>query len=244
MAVAYETSLTPANVTFAEAGEAETVNFNAGTGSDRILLVFVLWRDRGNTITSVTYAGDGMTPAGAQLTSDIISGRLYYLLNPDPNANDIVVTISAGGGGDSLGQISAWVGNGAGGISGYQSGSGSGSSANIVTSLSSPVTSASGDRVVAFHITQNDTNNITATPTNYTERQDGNNGAGYSSEFGDADGAATVDPQATWSNGAFLVRWVAAGINITAAGGGGGGGTMGFITNNLRPNAFAPGLAR
>lgn len=248
MAVAYETSLVPASVTFAEAGEVETVSgFNAGSGSDRILFVFVQWRERGNTISGITYGGAALTSAGSKVTDPtaFVSGQLWYRVGPASGSNDIVITIGASSGGDSIGYVSALVVNGAGGVSGYQSGNGNGSSANIVSSLSSAVTSAVGDRVVTFHATYNESANVAATPTNYTERQDAADGFGNSVEFGDADGAASVSPSATWDNSAFEIKWVAVGINATATGGGGGPtGTMGFITNNMRPNAFAPGLAR
>lgn len=216
MAVVYETSLAPVGVTFDAAGEAETVNFNAGTGSNRCLIVAVCWRDFTSTISGVTYNSVAMTSVGSMVTDAThnLHGHLWRLHNPASGANDIVVTMGAGTG-NSVALIAAWVANGVDSstpVDGYTTNNGSGSSANIVSSVT--VSSATNDRVAVFHATFNETNNISATPTNYTERQDAGNGAGLTMEFGDADGAGSIASSATWSNGAFLVSWVALGINL------------------------------
>jgi hypothetical protein len=222
--MAYETSLTPIGVTFNQAGETETHAFDAGSGANRVLVVGVVWRDQSNTISGVTYNGVAMTSLGAKVTEDArTSMQLWRLANPASGSNNIAVTMGAGDN-NSGGVIGAWVGNGADvsgtPVDGYQTGQGNASTANVVSSLGTPVSSAAGDRVVAFFGQFNESANLTATAANYTERQDGNDGAGISLTYGDADGAATVDPQATWSNGAFLVRWVAMGLNVNAAAGG------------------------
>ena len=225
MAVAYETSLTPAAVSFLAAGEAETVAFNAGTGADRVLLVAVLWRERSNVISGVTYNGVAMTAVAAKTTENaFVSMQIWRLANPASGSNDIVVTMGAGdNSSDAL--IGAWVGNTtdtATPVDGLQIGQGTASTASIVSSLSSAVTSAVGDMVVPVFGQANSTANISATATNYTERQDADNGSGFTLTFGDAAGAATVNPSATWNNGAYSVSWIGMGVNVNAAAGGGG----------------------
>lgn len=226
MAIAYETSLAPATVSFPSAGGSQTVSFNAGTGSNRVLLVAVSYRERTNDITGVTYGGVAMTSAGAEATGgdETCACHLWYLAGPASGTNDIVATSSASGAGDATGQISAWVANGVDQttpVSGYTSGTGSGSTANIVSSRT--ITSETNDVAVVFHATYNTTANVAATPSGYTERQDAANSAGVSTSFGDAAGAASVATSATWDNGAFTVSWCAVGVSVNPAAAAGGG---------------------
>ena len=81
--------------------------------------------------------------------------------------------------------------------------------AELAVSAPGAITSATDDLIASFHVTQNGVGNITATPTNYTERRDTADGGGFSQEFGDAAGAASVTTSATWSNGATSVSWCA-----------------------------------
>ena len=97
-------------------------------------------------------------------------------------------------------------------ISGYASNSGTGSSANIVSSVT--VSSAINKRVVVWHATGNADGNIHATATNYTERQDTDNGNATTLQFGDAAGASSIATSATWDNGAFAVDWIALGSSV------------------------------
>jgi hypothetical protein len=220
MAVAYENSLTPITVTFAAAGETETHAFDAGTGSNRVLLVTIFWRDNDDsTISGVTYNGVAMTELAAKTRSaQNLAGHMWRLANPASGSNNIAVTMAADAG-DSTGMITAWVGNGCDivttPVDSYAANSGTGSTANIVSSVT--VSGDNGDRIVSFHYTFNLDGNITATPTGYTERQDTASGGGHSTELGDANGSASLDSQATWSNGAFAVSWVALGVNVNQA---------------------------
>lgn len=236
MAVAYETSLAPITVTFDAAGEFETHAFDAGSGANRALIVFVSWRDRSNTITSITYAGAALTSLGAQETNGVITGQIWGRADPASGSNNIVVTMGAGSGTSSA-QIGAWVANGtdiAGTtFDGFQGDNGTASTANIV-SAPGAVTSAVDDMVATFHATLNGSGNIAVTTsTGYTERQDAATGGGFSQQFGDAAGAASVTTSATWDNGAFAVNWIAFAVNVNATGGGGGTAVPVFV-NNLR----------
>lgn len=225
MAVAYETSLPiAANITFAAAGETENVAFDAGSGSDRVLLVHIFWRDNDNrTITGVTYNGVAMSTAatGAKVTINNRSAQLWALANPASGSNTIAVTMGAGGG-DSQAIICAWVGNTADvsgtPVDGYTSNTGSGSTAAAVSSVT--ISSAADDRVVVFHSIVNDVGPWTATPTNYTERQDGaDSNYNLCTSLGDANGAASVATSATWNNGADGWNWIALGVNINQSAG-------------------------
>lgn len=219
MAIAYETSTTPQATILVAAGGTNNVTCAMGSGTDRVALVAVHWRDRGNNVTGVTINGTSMTAAGAQVTNgnDLDSARLFYLVSPTSGSQTVAVTYSAGEI-DSLAQVSCWVASGVDQttpISNYASNFGSGAGASIVSSVT--ITSATNNLAAAFHSTWNTTAVITATPTNYTERQDGDDASGCSAEFGDAAGAASVATSATWSNGAYTVSWVALGINVNAA---------------------------
>jgi len=219
MAVAYVASLAPTAVNFLAAGEAETVAFNAGTGANRVLIVQVDWRDQTSDITGVTYNGVAMTSLCAKTANGDCAARMYGLANPASGLNNIVVTMGAG----SInvdGQISAWSGDGTDQTTPFDTAvtaNGSGSTANIVSSATL-TTGVTGDRAVFFHSTYNGTAGITATPTNYTERQDLANIA-LATEFGDADGAASITGSATWSNGAYAVNWVALAVNVNQVSG-------------------------
>jgi hypothetical protein len=218
----YVASLAPVTVSFLQAGEAETVAFDVGTGSNRGIVVAVTWRDRDNDLTGVTYAGVSMTALSAKIISGALAARFYGLANPASGSNNIVATMGAGNT-DSDGQISAWSGEGIDQATPFDTAvtaTGSGSTANIVSSATL-TTGAAGDRALFIHATSNDTASLTATPTNYTERQDGANGTGLSTQFGDADGAASITGSATWDNGAYAVSWITLAVNINQASGGG-----------------------
>lgn len=218
----YLTSLAPSTETFPAAGGTTNVTFDASTGSNRLLAVCAVWRDSNITINGVTYNGVALTAAGTKVTQATggpqpFSAQLWYLKGPASGSNTIAVTTSSGDV-DSTAQIAAWVCTDAHQTTaptGYTSGSGSGSAANIVSSLT--VTSQSGDLVCVVHGTYNGSSNISATPSGYTERQDAANGSGLSLELGDASGAASVATSATWSNGAYNVGWIAMGFSIPAA---------------------------
>lgn len=221
--VAYETSAASTNVTFVAAGETETFSFNAGTGANRALAVFVGWRDRDNTISGITYNGVAMTAQAAKVVEGTIAaGQVWCLAGPASGANNIAVTMGVGTD-EAQAQISAWVANGVDQTTpcdGYAGNSGNASTANIVSSVT--VSSATNDLVAAFHFTYNESAVITSSPTGYTERQDTDNASGLSTAWGDQAGAASVATSSTWSNGAYLVRWVAMGVNFNAAAAAGG----------------------
>jgi hypothetical protein len=206
------------------AGETETHSINAGTGSDRVLIALIGWRDRANTITGVTYNGVAMTEVTAKITNSTAALHVFKLVNPASGANDLAVTMSSGAS-NSSGLISAWVANGVDQttpVDGVQTGSGGASTASIVSQPSSAVTSAVGDRVVAAHFFTNDSQVSAAAASGYSERQDADTGTGFAIEFGDADGDASVTVSAQWNNGAGNnCSWASIGFNVNAVEAGG-----------------------
>lgn len=219
--VAFETSLAPTSVTFAIGGETETVLFDAGSTANRYLIVCVDWMERTNNITGVTYAGDTLSSLGAEVTeSGTFSAQCFGRHGPASGSNNIAVTMSAGDN-NSDAQISAWVANTVDSVTptdGYQSNNGNASTANVVSTFTGAFTSATNDRVFVFAASKNGSANLTASATNYQERRDAFNSGGLTGEFGDADGAASVSPSTTWSNGAGVsTQWIVIGINLNVA---------------------------
>ncbi len=213
----YETSTAPQATVFAAAGGTNNVTCAMGSGSNRAAVVAIHWRNRTNDITGVTINGTSMTSAGSIVTTGLNAdaGRLFYLVSPTSGSQTVAVTYSASDGPESIAQVSCWVANNVDQttpIENYNSASGSGSGANIVTSVT--VTSEANDLVSVFHSTYNASEIITATPTGYTERQDGDDASGMAAEFGDQAGAGSVATSATWSNTAISVSWVALGLSV------------------------------
>lgn len=93
-AIAYDTSFSDTQVNKVS---SRTYSFTGGSGSDRLLLVWVGTYCCGasDTLTSVTYNGVAMTRA--EFTTDTIDNRsyLYYLAAPATGANNVVITLSA-----------------------------------------------------------------------------------------------------------------------------------------------------
>lgn len=219
----YETSTAPQATVFNAAGGTNNVTCGMGSGANRLALVAVNWRNRTNDITGVTINGTSMTSAGTIVTSgaNADAGRLFYLAAPTSGSQTVAVTYTASDGPNSIAQVSCWVANNVDQttpVENYNSGSGSGSSANIVSSVT--VTSEANDLVPVFHSTYNTSEILTATPTGYTERQDADDASGMAAEFGDQAGASSVATSATWSNTAITVSWVALGISVNPVAGG------------------------
>lgn len=241
MAVAYETSLAPQSVTFDAAGETETLAFDAGSGANRVLLVYVLWRDRANDITGITYptiSSGGtpvaMTSSGAKVSDPggILAGRMFQMANPASGSNNLAVTMGASSGSTSTALIAARVGNGADTtgtpFDGYTTANGTDVVAAQVTSLT--VSSQTDDRVVVFHGLSNINATRTSTPTNYTERQDAGDAGGFSIALGDAAGATSVATSSTWTNDAATTRWVVMGLNVNTSAAGAATPNAGTLT--------------
>lgn len=96
MAIAFDASYASGTIS----GTGDVTRSFTCSGNNRIL--FVLTAGNTDQMTAVTYAGDSLTQIGNTIdTGTSVYLRLWYLVNPDSGANDIVAT---------------WGGNGAHGI--------------------------------------------------------------------------------------------------------------------------------
>ena len=65
------------------------------TGSNRLLTVAVHWLDTGVTVSSVTYAGTGMSSVGKVNNGTGLVTELFRLVAPATGANTVAITMSA-----------------------------------------------------------------------------------------------------------------------------------------------------
>jgi hypothetical protein len=219
VAITFESAASFDN-TFDSGGTAVSNAFDAGSASDRILIVFVGFNNSaGHTLTGVTYNGVALTAFGGQVSAGGVGMRGYYLVNPASGSNTLTVDPAAGAG-SAVAVITAMIYSGVdvGGTpwDGYNPLS---SAANDQTAENT-ITSESGDMIVVA-ATGRGTANSAASPTNYTERFDNANTT-WVMAGGDAAGAATVATTTTF-NGSPMNGWVVLGLNLNAAAGGGGG---------------------
>jgi hypothetical protein len=86
MAIAYDNS----SGTYTNSSNSITFAHTVGNGSDRIIFVAARGQE---DISSVTYNGDALTLA----VGDGSNLSIYYLVNPDSGANNVVVTCAGSG---------------------------------------------------------------------------------------------------------------------------------------------------
>lgn len=72
-----------------------TFNHTVSSGSDRLLVVAVMGRSIGMTVTGITFNGDALT-LGKAVDADFNQAEIWYLLNPDVATGSVVVTQNAG----------------------------------------------------------------------------------------------------------------------------------------------------
>jgi hypothetical protein len=120
-----------------------TIAYDAGTGSDRILLVWVTPEYLSGTevVTGVQYGGTPMTADTQFYFYTDKPLRLFYLVNPSSGSNDIVVDMSVG---DRRIQVLAAYVSGFSAVSNAARGTGTNTSPTVTC------TSVSGETVVAF----------------------------------------------------------------------------------------------
>lgn len=82
---------------YEKANSSSIPSYNAGTGSDRVLIVCVgISSGSSQNVTAVTYGGQSMTLVDRQTDPDGWSEiAVFYLLNPPSGSNSFVVTSSA-----------------------------------------------------------------------------------------------------------------------------------------------------
>ncbi len=74
---------------------AANVSYNAGTGTDRVLVVVVASDDATNKVTSLKYANVSMTQAAYVPAPATAAIQLFYLVNPAAGANTLAFTTTA-----------------------------------------------------------------------------------------------------------------------------------------------------
>lgn len=211
---------------FASASPPVTYTVDAGTGTDRVLYVWLYWRNRAQSITGITYDGVAMTSLGAQVANGTTGylSQLWRLVAPASGSNTLSVQPGLNGVGNAPVVMAWFVADDVDQTTpedGYDSDTGSSASANAVSSLT--IASATGDLPLVFHTIHGAS--TTSTATNFTERaSDDNHPWSGATTCGDGTGAASVATSVTWGNGAVATQWLAMGCNLKAAGGGGGGG--------------------
>lgn len=225
MAATHETSTAPIDRTFpATIGtEQQTYNVDIGSGPNRVVKVYLGWVDADDrAVVSVTCAGAAMTPFGPKVSANGIALQGFQIANPAQSGlQDVVVALDASDfTSPSLMGLTVTQDADVSGtpVDGYASNSGTGSAANIVSSVT--VSGDDGDRINVCHFTRNFSDFIEASASGYTERRDTADLGGLAMQFGDANGSAALNTQATWDNGAFQVHWLALGINVNQVAGG------------------------
>lgn len=201
---------------FTVAGDAVTFAFDAGSDSNRHMVISVTWHGGSAHAlgdSAVTFNGDAATPLGATVSSSNGRKRTYELTAPDTGSHTVSVDPDAGFGSDAPCIIEVYCYSGVDQTTpsdGYVSATGASAESAV------NVTSATGDLVWTSHGGQS--NNVASgTASGFTERLDTAIDSGtvdIAAVSGDADGATTVNTGVTWNT---AVNWVAHGLNLNAA---------------------------
>lgn len=75
--------------------DPETIAYTTPAGSNQVLFVGTPLRHSTVTIDSVTHAGNAMTAVTTPAFDDPIRSTLYYIANPTPGTNNVVVNMTA-----------------------------------------------------------------------------------------------------------------------------------------------------
>lgn len=88
---------TSTDTSFDVAGNTVTIAFDAGSGTDRLLIAACQWfNGTAVTVAAPTYAGVSMTQFGAAVTQGSVRKQMFYLVAPATGSNNFVVDPSAG----------------------------------------------------------------------------------------------------------------------------------------------------
>jgi len=213
------------DITLPSSGAAVDNAVDSGTGSDRIMIIFVSYRNSAaQTITSVSYGGSAATAFGAAVVSAQMTGYLYYLLAPATGSNTLSVDPSTSAGA-TLASVSWMVFSDVDQTTpydGYTTGTGTDTNGELT------VTSETGDTPF-FTMGWRGGGATGGTPTNYTERFDNTFQSGAQMVMGgEGTGAASVSFVGTVDGEFANTGWVTLGANLNAVAGGGGGGYVAF----------------
>jgi hypothetical protein len=197
-------------------------NFAVGSGTNRSLIAYVLWKDESSTspaVSSVVFnTSENFTYGGVRGQNSYAGGNftltseIWYLDNPSNATADVIATLNeTADGGTIILAVSEYTGanNGIGSSPAAATG-------NNDTPTVTLTTDSSGNLIV-MGAAQGNTNNSPYTPgSGTTERLDyaaGTDLDGFAGEEASSGGSDTIDCTSSTSN-----RWAAAAIELKAAG--------------------------
>lgn len=199
-------------------GTISLASVDGGSATDRAMVVSVqVNATGGRDISSASYNSVALTAQGASVVSDGCRQRMFVLPASATGLNTLDVVTTAGFAGDhytvtvqvfdSIDQTTP-VRAGS-----YITGSG-GTDVTVPYETSLTVTSQVGDTVAVAHCIRGASGSGTATPTGFTETEDGNSGI-YCQASGYEVGAASVATVATWGASTTGLRsWTAMGLSL------------------------------
>lgn len=89
-------AVTAAGTAWVNMGTSYSFSHTVGSGSDRLLLVWVGNGSTADTVSAVSYNGVSMTLSKKQARSDnALYGYVWYLVNPDSGAHNVTITHSS-----------------------------------------------------------------------------------------------------------------------------------------------------
>ena len=188
-----------------------TWSHTAAGGSDCVVVAFIAWFST-NAPTgytrAVTYGGVSMVRLGSVASTDTRElFEVYYLFNPNSGAQTVIATMTgASTTYNSAGNTVSYIG--AAGTPILTTNFGLGTSSSV------SVSSATGHMVVSGQA------NWSAVPSSFSATQRGNSipTGGFVHSIQDSLGSSSVNMTTSWSGNYY---WVAAGVDIDAAGAGG-----------------------
>ena len=192
-----------------DAGGTEVNNtFDAGTGSNRFIIVAVTWSSsNSHTIDGVTYDGTTVVSLGAFVNQNNVRSQIFGVAAPSTGNNTLSVDPSTGvAGADAV--ISAWVANDinqTNSTDGYVTANAADAGAPFESTVT--ITSETDDIIFTVHSTEE--SRTVNSVTNFTQREETQNSV--SQTIGDASGSTSVVTTTEWNN---FINWIAIGVNL------------------------------
>lgn len=202
------------DITLPSTGAAVDNAVDSGTGSNRIMIIKVDYRNSSaQTIDSVSYAGVAGTSFGVAVESVQMRSQMWYVLAPTTGSNTLQVDPSTSAG-DTPAAVSYMVFDAVDQATPYD---GYTTNTGIDTNGELTVTSEVGDTPF-FTMGWRGGGATGSTPTNYTERYDNIFQAGAQLVAGgEGTGAASVAFVGTIDGEFANTGWVTMGANLNAA---------------------------
>ena len=207
MAASVETYAALAIADFTSAGGDQDFTFDAGSGADRVLYVYLWMRtDRGHS-AAITYDGVSLSPVGASAQNPLegnTTAQLYRLIAPAAGSNTLRFSFGAGAGNAYANAHAVVVQDADQPAPNDTPVHEAESGADNATTQDVSTPSAVGDLVLTFAQFSTGGNDCTGSVAgaSYTLLQQSQHGGTQSRIItGSAAGAATVTPSTTYNNG-------------------------------------------